>query len=131
VSGRIVDVVGDSPGQGPPGMLQLQSGSVTYEFAPSLATGRHLSGVSLTSQNPYGAKFQAVPPGTAGSSQPGVQGDVWDWSHSSWVNVSYLDNGTTTLPDSAVEPATGMIRFRLSTTSGFLAGDITLSGTVR
>src|SRR5207245_9075967 len=29
VSGRIVDVVGDSQGQGPPGMLLLQSGSVT------------------------------------------------------------------------------------------------------
>ena len=131
VSGRIVDVVGDSQGQGPPGVLTMQSGSVTYEFAPGLAAGTHLSGVSLISQNPYGAKFQAVPPGGTGSSQPGVQGDVWDWSHSAWINASYQDNGTTALPDSAVDPATGLVRLKLSMGTGFMAGAITLSGTVR
>src|ERR1700730_8432839 len=131
VTGRIVDVVGDSQGQGPPGMLMLQSGSVTYEFAPGLAAGAHLSGVSLTSQNPYGAKFQGVPPGSAGSSQPGVQGQVWDWSRSAWTDVAYQDNGTTTLPDSAVDQATGMVRLRLSTSTGLMAGALTLAGTVR
>ena len=131
VSGRIVDVVGDTQGQGPPGMLVMQSGSVTYEFAPSLATGKHLSGVSLSSQNPYGGKFSPAPPGSAGSAGTGVQGEVWDWSRSAWSAVAYQDNGTTALPDSAVDPATGLIRFRLSTDSGFLAGAITLSGTVR
>src|ERR1700730_2385826 len=131
VTGRIVDVVGDSQGQGPPGMLMLQSGSVTYEFAPGLAAGAHLSGVSLTSQNPYGAKFQGVPPGSAGSSQPGVQGQVWDWSRAAWTDVAYQDNGTTTLPDSAVDQATGMVRLRLSTSTGLMAGALTLAGTVR
>jgi hypothetical protein len=130
VSGRIVDVVGDSQGQGPPGMLVMQSGSVTYEFAPGLAAGAHLSGVSLSSQNPYGAKFQPVPPGSAGSGT-GVRGEVWDWSHSMWADIAYQDNGTTALPDSAIDPATGLIRFRLSTTTGFMAGAITLSGTVQ
>src|SRR5438128_8965009 len=46
VSGRIVDVVGDSQGQGPPGMLLLQSGSVTYEVSPGLAAGRHVTGAA-------------------------------------------------------------------------------------
>jgi hypothetical protein len=131
VAGRIVDVVGDTQGQGPPGMLVMQSGSVTYEFAPSLATGTHLTSVSLSSQNPYGGKFQGVPPGSAGSASTGAKGEVWDWSRSAWSEVAYQDNGTTALPDSAVDPASGLIRFRLSTTSGFLAGAITLSGTVR
>jgi hypothetical protein len=128
-SGRIVDVVGDSQGQGPPGMLMISNGSVTYEFSPPLAAGTQLSGVSLSSTNPYGAKF-AGPPGTTGSG-PSVQGQVWDWSRSAWSDVAYLENGTTTLPDSAVDPATGRVRFRLATTSGLLAGPITLSGTIR
>jgi hypothetical protein len=131
VNGRIVDVVGDTQGQGPPGMLQMQSGSVTYEFAPSLATGTHLSGVSLSSQNPYGAKFQPAPAGGGGSTVPGLQGQVWDWSRSAWTDVAYQDNGTTALPDGSVDPASGLIRFKLSTSTGFLAGTITLSGTVR
>ena len=128
-SGRIVDAVGDTQGQGPPGMLMISNGTVTYEFSPSLAAGTQLSGVSLTSTNPYGAKF-AGPPGTTVSG-PSVQGQVWEWSRSAWSDVAYQENGTTTLPDSAVDPATGTVRFRLTTTSGLLAGPITLSGTVR
>jgi hypothetical protein len=128
-SGRIVDVVGDTQGQGPPGMLMISNGSVTYEFSPPLAAGTQLSGVSLTSTNPYGAKFAGPPGTTAGG--PSVQGQVWDWSRSAWSDVAYLENGTTALPDSAVDPATGRVRFRLTTTSGLLAGPITLSGTVR
>jgi hypothetical protein len=131
VSGRIVDVVGESQGQGPPGMLVMQSGSVTYEFSPSLATGAHLGNVSLTSQNPYGAKFQAAPPGSSTSTGPAVQGQVWDWSRSGWTEVAYQDNGTTTIPDAAINPGSGLVRFRLSTSSNFLAGAISLSGTVR
>ena len=131
VNGRIVDAVGDTQGQGPPGMLVMQSGSVIYEFSPSLAAGTHLTSVSLSSQNPYGAKFQPMPPGSAGSPTQGLQGDVWDWSRSAWTGINYQDNGTTALPDTAVEPASGTIRFRLSTTTGFMAGAITLSGTIR
>ena len=129
VSGRIVDVVGDSQGQGPPGMLLLQSGSVTYEFSPSLAAGRHLTGAALTSSSPYMGKVLPAPGG--GTLAATLQGEVWDWSRSTWADVAYQDNGTTTLPGSAVNPQTGLVRLRLSTTSGFAAGAITLSGTVQ
>src|SRR5438874_4004632 len=81
VSGRIVDVVGDSQGQGPPGMLLLQSGSVTYEFSPSLAAGRHLTGAALTSSNPYMGKVMPAQGGTAAAT---VQSEVWDWSRLAW-----------------------------------------------
>ncbi|HEX3629994.1 MAG TPA: hypothetical protein VHW91_05975 [Candidatus Dormibacteraeota bacterium] len=130
VSSRIVDVVGDSQGNGPPGMLVLQNGSVTFEFTPPLAPGAHLSGVSVTSQNPYSAKF--VGPGGSASTGPGIQGEVWNWATSTWTDISYQDNGTTTLPDAAVNPDTGAIRMRVNTTSGgFLAGSLTLAGTVQ
>jgi hypothetical protein len=129
VNSRIVDVVGDQQGNGPPGMLVLQNGSVTFEFAPSLAAGAHLTAVSVTSQNPYSAKF--VGPGGSSSTSPGIQGEVWDWTSSSWTNINYQDNGTTALPDGAVNPSTGLIRLRIETTNGgFLAGSLTLSGTV-
>ena len=101
VSGRIVDVVGDAQGQGPPGMLLMQSGSVTYELSPSLAAGSHLTSVSLTASNPYGGKFMPAPGGGTGSTAA-VQGQVWDWSRSAWTDVAYQENGTTSLPDSAV-----------------------------
>src|SRR6202521_2234896 len=128
VSGRIVDVVGDTQGQGPPGMLLIQSGSVTYEFSPSLAAGTQLTGASLATANPYGGKF--IAPG-GGTTAPTVQGQVWDWGRSTWTDVAYQDNGTTTLPDSAVNPDGGLVRLRLSSSSGFVAGTITLAGTVR
>jgi hypothetical protein len=130
VSGRIVDVVGDSQGQGPPGMLVLQNGSVTYEFAPALRSGAHLTALSINAQNPYGPKFG--PPGSTTQTGPAVTGQVWDWSRAAWIDVAYQDNATTALPDSAVDPSTGLIRLRLSTTNGgLLAGSISLSGTVQ
>src|SRR5207244_7034154 len=54
LSGRIVDVVGDAQAQAPPGMLQLQSGSVTYEFTPALAGGAHVTALSASVPNPCG-----------------------------------------------------------------------------
>jgi hypothetical protein len=72
-----------------------------------------------------------VPAGSSGSTASGLQGQVWDWSRSTWTDVAYQDNGTTVLPDSAVDSDTGLIRVKLSTSTGFLAGAITLSGTVR
>ena len=130
VNSRIVDVVGDSQGNGPPGMLVLQNGSVTFEFAAPLAPGAQLSGVSVTSQNPYSAKF--VGPSGSASTSPGIQGQAWDWTASTWTNINYQDNGITTLPDAAVNPSTGLIRLRINTTNGgFLAGSLTVSGTVK
>jgi hypothetical protein len=130
VSGRIVDVVGDSQGQGPPGMLVLQNGSVTYEFEPGLTGGAHLTAVSINATNPYGPKFG--PPGNTTQTGPAVTGQVWDWTHATWTDIAYQDNGTTTLPDSAADPSSGLIRLRLTTTNGgLLAGSISLSGTVQ
>jgi hypothetical protein len=111
-------------------MLLMQNGSVTYEFVPALAGGIHLTGVSVNAQNPYGPKFG--PPGNGTQTGPAVTGQVWDWSRAIWTDVAYQDNGTTALPDSAVDPSTGLIRLRLTTTNGgLLAGSISLSGTVQ
>ena len=130
VNGRIVDVVGDSQGNGPPGMLLLQKGSVTYEFVPPLADGTHLTAVSVNAQNPYGPKFG--PPGGSTQTGPTVQGQVWDWGRSTWTDIAYQDNGTTAVPDGAVNPTTGLVRLRLSTTvGGLVAGGLSLSGTIQ
>jgi hypothetical protein len=130
VNGRIVDVVGDTQGNGPPGLLVLQKGSVTYEFSPALADGAHLTGISLNAQNPYGPKFG--PPSTSNQTGPAVRGQAWDWTASSWTDIAYQDNGTTALPESAIDPSSGMVRIRLSTDAGgLLAGGISLSGTIQ
>jgi hypothetical protein len=130
VGGRIVDVVGDSQG-GPTGLLNMQSGSVTYEFSPSLASGARLTNASLDSSSQNGGKFIGPPSGSGNGSDQSLQGEVWDWSHAAWTSVAFQNNGTTGIPDGAVNPDTGSVRFRLSGTGGFLAGAITLSGTVQ
>src|ERR1700736_4691653 len=130
VSGRIVDVVGDAQGQGPPGMLLIQSGSVTYELSPSLVAGTQLTGASLTASNPYGGKFIPAPGGSTPTAST-LQGQVWDWSRSAWTDVAYQENGTTSLPDSVVNPDSGLIRLRLSDSGAFATGTITFSGIVQ
>lgn len=130
VTGRIVDVVGDTQG-GPPGMLVMQNGSVTYEFVPQLATGVHLTGASLNSSNQYGGTFFG-PPGVTG--KPGDQtlhSEVWDWANSAWSDVAFQTKGSTAIPDTAINPGTGVVRFRLSSNGGFSASAITLAGTVQ
>lgn len=128
VSGHIVDFVGDTTHQGPPGALMLQNGTVTYSFSAPIATGLHLSGASISSSNPYFGKS----PVAAGSPAPTMSGEAWDWSHSTWVAIGYQDNGTTNLPDSMVDPISGVIRLRVTVSNGsFPASGMTLSGTVR
>jgi hypothetical protein len=106
----------------------MQNGSVTYEFAPRLAPGGHLTAVSVSAVNPYGPKFG----GPSGGTSPSVTGQVWDWSRGTWTDLAYQDNGTTAIPNNAIDPSSGAIRLRVSTTnSGFLAGTITLTGTVQ
>jgi hypothetical protein len=130
VSGRIVDVVGETT-SGPPGMLLMQNGTVTYEFQPPLAAGTHLEAASLSATNPYGPKFAGAP-SPNGQTGATVQGQVWDWSQSAWSDLAYQDNGTTALPSSAIDPSSGLIRLRLGTTNGgLLAGSISLAGTVK
>jgi hypothetical protein len=130
LNGRIVDVVGESQGQtGIPGTVSMQNGSLTYEFAPVLAAGAHLSGISVNSQNAFSPRGA---PGQVGQNGPTITGSVWDWSRSAWVDVAYVDNGTTALPDAAVNPASGLVRLRLSTTNGAtFSSNLTLAGTVR
>jgi hypothetical protein len=131
VAGRVVDLDGGQQG-GPPGMVMLTNGSVTYEFTPSLAPGSHLTGASISTANPLAGK--GFPAGGSNSGSPSTAtGEVWDWSQSAWIAIAYQDNGTISLPDSAVDPSTGDVRMRVTVTNGggFISGGISLTGTVR
>jgi len=125
VSGRIIDVDANLTQAGPPGLVLADSGSMTYAFAPALAQGAQLTNVLISSANPYGAKFG----GTNGNS--GVKGEAWDWGTSSWVTINYQDNGTTSIPDSAVNPVSGEVRVKISSQSQFTSGFLSISGTVK
>lgn len=130
VAGRLVDIDGAAQSQGgPPGLVILGSGSVTYDFTPSLAPGLRLTGVSISNSNPFGTKGLG-PPGSNGSAGT-VKGQVWDWSHSTWIDVSYQDSGNTLVPDAAVNPATGEVRIKLSSDGQFASGWLSLAGTAQ
>ena len=130
VVGRLVDIDGATqPQGGPPGLVNLQSGSVTYDFMPTLAPGLHLTGVSISNTNPFGGKG-FVPPGTNGASGT-VKGQVWDWAQSTWIDVSYQDSGATSVPDAAVNPANGEVRIKLSSVGPFASGWLSLAGDTR
>jgi hypothetical protein len=128
VSGRIVDLEGTTVQQGPPGALTVQNGTVTYSFTTPLGSGLHLTGASISASNPYFGKGSGVP----GNQAPTTRGEAWDWSRSAWVDVSYQDNGTTALPDAAIDPASGEVRLRVTVSNGsFLASGLSLTGTVQ
>jgi hypothetical protein len=125
VSGRMIDLDAQTvPGM--PGMVIATSGSLTYSFEPSLGPGRHLTGVSITTNNPFGAKGFGGPTGTPGA----VKGQVWDWSKSAWVDLNYQEASATSVPDAAVSPASGEVRLKLSSDGQFGAGWLSLVGTV-
>ena len=126
VAGRVVDIDADVSQGGMPGLIAAQGGSITYSFAPTLATGKHLTGAAIESSNPFGAKGAMAPNGTAGL----VKGKVWDWSSSTWVDIAYQDNISTPIPDSAVNPKTGEVRFKLSSDGSFSSTWLSLSGGV-
>lgn len=131
VAGRVVDLEGGQQG-GPPGMVMLTNGSVTYDFWPSLAPGTHLTGASLNASNLLAGK--GVPASGANSPASALTGEAWDWSHSTWIAVDYQDNGTISLPDSAVDPSTGEVRLKVTATNSggsFISTGISLTGTVR
>jgi len=131
VSARLIDVVGDTRPAGPPGLLLLQNGSVTYEFAPPLAAATRLTAASITVSNPFGGKFVG-PPGSNGTPQTTTKAEVWNWPSSTWTEVAYQENGTTAVPDSAVNPTTGQVRLRLSgNNASFMTGGVSLTGTVQ
>jgi hypothetical protein len=127
VTGRIVDLEGDTQ-QGPPGGIMLSNGTATYEFAPPLAAGTALAGASFTASNPYGS--QGFPGAANGAAA--IRGEVWDWSHSAWIDVAYKDNASTSVPDAAIDPSTAMVRLRITVTNaGFIPSLISLAGTVQ
>jgi hypothetical protein len=131
VGGRVIDMDGETQqGGGPPGTVMMQKGSVTYAFTPSLGPGLHLRNASFGSSGNIPIKG-----GFAGS--PGVSSElkvqVWDWSRSNWTDVQYAEStatSTTSLPDSAVNPATGEVKVKLSSSSFFNAGWFSLNGDV-
>nr|MDQ6885608.1 hypothetical protein [Candidatus Dormibacteraeota bacterium] len=142
VVGRIVDLVGEAQQPGPPGLFTLQNGGVTYEFTPSLAAGTHLSAASLSASNPFGPKLIPAPTigaptivgtpainGAASATAPAV---VWDWSRGTWTAIAYQDNGTTALPDAAINPTSGAVRLRITgANTSVMTGGVSLTGNVQ
>jgi hypothetical protein len=126
VAGRIVDIDADVSQGGMPGLIAAQGGSITYSFTPTLAPGKRLTGAALDSTNPFGAKGAIAPNGTVGV----AKGKVWDWSSSTWVDIAYQDTSSTPIPDSAVNPKTGEVRFKLSSDGSFSSTWLSLSGGV-
>jgi hypothetical protein len=122
---RYTDMEGDSQ-PGPPGAVTTSNGTVTYDFAPSIVPGLHLTKAILDSstQNLYGG-----PPGTT---QGTPQVSVWDWSKSAWVTLNYTQQGTTALPDAAVNPTSSEVRLQIAA-NGITSnlGPISLTGTVK
>jgi hypothetical protein len=136
INGRVVDVEGSTTNQGnPAGLLIVDNGMVTYDFLPALAVGTRLTGTTLNASNPIGKGLP--PPGQGGPAVPTLQGELWDWSKSAWVKVAYQENGSTTVPDSAIAPATGEVRLRITVSSStqggqpFMGGGVSLTGTVQ
>lgn len=126
VPGRMVDLNADTTPAGPPGMVLASSGSITYAFEPSLAPGTHLTSVSISASNPFGAKGVVGPTGTTAT----VKAQAWDWSKGEWVDLTYQDTGTTSVPDAAVNPVTGEVLLRLESNGQFSTGWLSLTGTV-
>lgn len=128
VMGRLIDIDGDFQlGGGPPGLLMSQSGSVVYEFTPNLIPGTHLTGAGINSAS---GQFSGKPAVGPGSSVQVVKGQVWDWTQSTWIDVTYNDTNLTTIPDSAVDTATGTVRMKISSEGPFSSGYLSLTGTV-
>ena len=122
---RYVDMEGDSQ-PGVPGAVTTTNGTVTYDFQPSIVPGLHLTKAALdsTTQNQFGG-----PPGTT---QGTPQVSAWDWSKSTWVTVSYNAQGTTSLPDFAVNPTSSEVRLQFTANGNMsVVGPISLTGTVK
>jgi hypothetical protein len=122
---RYIDMEGDSQ-PGVPGAVTTTNGTVTYDFQPSIVPGLHLTKAALdsTTQNQFGG-----PPGTT---QGNPQVSAWDWSKSTWVNLSYIAQGITSLPDFAVNPTSSEVRLQLTANGNMsMLGPMSLTGTVK
>jgi hypothetical protein len=125
VLSRFTDMEGDAQ-PASPGSVMMTNGTLTYDFAPGLAAGAHLSAASLDSTFTTPTKGPA-PPSTAT-----VPAKVWDWRQSTWVSLNYNPSGITTLPDAAINPSSGEVRLQVvdNGTQGVF-GQISLTGTVQ
>jgi hypothetical protein len=124
VVSRFTDIQGDTQ-QGPPGVVVMQNGTVTYDFTLELAPGSHLAAASLDStyQGPKGP----IP----GSSQS-LQAKVWDWLRSAWVPLDYNASGITAVPAAAINPSSGELRLQVAASgTQVLLGQISLTGIVK
>jgi hypothetical protein len=129
IAGRFVDIDGGvQPQSGPPGLVVMQNGSITYDFAPNLEPGLRLTSASIVSSNPFGGKGIPANGVETGSV---VRAQVWDWTQSQWITVTYTDNASTAIPEAAVNPANGEVRLKLSSDNGFTSGWLSLAGEAR
>ena len=121
---RYADFEGDSQ-QGSPYGVSTQNGTLTYTFTPSIASGMHLTNAALDTSNQL---QMGAPPGTTQN----LQVEAWSWSTSAWVPLTYATFGTTSLPDSVINPTTNEVRLQI-TAQGTLVylGPISLTGTVK
>jgi hypothetical protein len=124
VVSRYTDIEGDSQ-PGPPGAIMTQNGTVAYDFTPAIAQGLHLTGAAIdaSAQAQFGG-----PPGSTAS----AQAEAWDWSASAWMPLTYVPQGITALPQSAVNPTTSEVRLKFSANgSQVMLGVMSLKGTVK
>lgn len=123
VSSRFTDMEGDvQPAS--PGAVMMQSGAVTYELTPNLASGSHLGAASLDST------FSS-PKGPIPGTNQTVQAKLWDWGRSAWVPLTYNSSGVTAIPASAINPSTGGVRLQVAANgTQVVVGQISLTGTV-
>jgi hypothetical protein len=129
VSGRLVDVDGDAQPGGPmPGMLSMQKGSVTYSFTPPLGPGLRLSNVSFST--PGGLPMKGALPGPSGTVAK-AKAQIWDWSQSAWTEVPYTELSSTSVPDSAINPATGEMMLKVLSDGYFNSSWLSLTGDVK
>ena len=126
VLSRFTDIEGDAQ-QVSPGAVQMQNGTVTFDFTPDLAPGAHLAAASLDST--YSSpKGPGPPPGPAQR----LQAKVWDWLQSAWVPLDYNSSGVTAVPSAAINPSSGELRLQVAATgTQVLLGQISLTGTVK
>jgi hypothetical protein len=129
VSGRLVDIDGEAQAGGAmPGTLAMQKGSVTYSFTPPLSAGLRLANASFATSGPAGkGGFPASGNGTVAT----LTAQIWDWSKSAWADVSYADQSSTSVPDAAINPATGEMRLKVKSDGYFSSGWLSLTGEVR
>jgi hypothetical protein len=129
VQGRIVDVDGSVQQQGgPPGVITQDSGSITYDFTPELAPGSRITSASIDSANQFAGKGAPVPASTSGGA---IKAQAWDWSRGAWIDVTFQQPGTTSIPDEAVNASNGEVELKLSSDSAFTSGLLSLTGDVK